>query len=101
MTQVEMIMQLCEQNHVKISKLEKTLGFSNGYIKNLKNQTLSLDRLTKVADYFGLPVDYFNNSSNFESLMDKDISIYQYRLLAQYEKAEPNIKKAIELILKM
>lgn len=53
------ILKLAEKNHISISRLEKTMGFGNGTIKKWRESYPSVDKLKKVADYFGVSVDYF------------------------------------------
>ena len=53
------ILKLAEKNNISISCLEKTLGFGNGTIKKWGESSPSVDKLKKVADYFGVSVDYF------------------------------------------
>lgn len=53
------ILKLAEKNHISISRLEKTMGFGNGTIKKWGESYPSVDKLKKVADYFGVSVDYF------------------------------------------
>lgn len=52
------ILKLAEKNNISISCLEKTLGFGNGTIKKWGESSPSVDKLKKVADYFGVSVDY-------------------------------------------
>lgn len=61
---VDRVKQLCKERKVPISRLEKDLGFSNGYIGQLKKGTLPNDRLIKVADYFGVTADYLMTGNN-------------------------------------
>lgn len=53
------------RNSKKISqgKLEKELGFSNGSISKWKNSTPTPERLQKVADYFGVSMEYLLNGA--------------------------------------
>lgn len=53
------ILKLAEKNNISISCLEKTLSFGNGTIKKWGESSPSVDKLKKVADYFGVSVDYF------------------------------------------
>ena len=48
------------ENQKKISQgnLEKELGFSNGSISKWKNSTPTPERLQKLAEYFGVSVDW-------------------------------------------
>lgn len=52
------IKELCKQNKISVRKLEIDLGFGNNYIARLTD-TMPADRAVKVAEYFGLPADYF------------------------------------------
>ena len=53
------ILKLAEKNNISISCLEKTLGFGNGTIKKWRESSPSVDKLKKVADYFGVSIEYF------------------------------------------
>ena len=53
------ILKLAEKNNISISCLEKTLGFGNGTIKKWGESSPSVDKLKKVADYFGVSIEYF------------------------------------------
>ena len=51
MTTVDRVKQLCKERKLAVSKLEKDLGFGNGYLSQLKKGTLLSDRLMKIAEY--------------------------------------------------
>lgn len=70
---VDRVKQLCKEQKVPISRLEKDLGFSNGYIGQLKKGTLPNDRLVKVAEYLGTTTNYlmFGNETGEERDGDK------------------------------
>lgn len=57
MKSVEFIKQICKEKNIPISRLEHDLGFSNGYIRNMTNRTLSADRAAKIAEYLNVPVE--------------------------------------------
>lgn len=59
MTVVETVLEICKKKNIRISKLERDLGFSNGYIKGLKGGKISAERVKKIADYFNVPISYF------------------------------------------
>ena len=48
---VERVKQICKERKIPISKLEKDLGFSNGYVGQLKKGSFPAERLSKIADY--------------------------------------------------
>lgn len=56
MSTLDIIRTLCEKNGTSIKNLEKELGFSNGSLA--KSATIKSERLQKIADYFGVTVDY-------------------------------------------
>lgn len=58
MNSVERVKKLCKENKIPISKLERDLGFSNGYIGQLRKGVFPDDRLAKIAEYFRVSVDY-------------------------------------------
>lgn len=55
---LEKIKELCRQKGVSITQLEQSLGLSNKAIYRWDEQMPSIDRVKKVADYFGVTVDY-------------------------------------------
>lgn len=58
MDSVELVKQICKERNIPISKLERQCGFSNGYIKKLKEGKFPSDRLVIIADYLNVSTDY-------------------------------------------
>lgn len=58
MNSVERVKALCKERKIAISKLERDLGFSNGYIGQLRKGVFPADRLDAIANYFGVSTDY-------------------------------------------
>ena len=58
MSVYERIESLRKERKLSQGKLEKELGFSNGSVSKWKNSTPTMERLQKIADYFGITVDY-------------------------------------------
>ena len=55
----ENIKMLCDQNHIAVTRLESELGFARGSIGKIRTQkSMKADRLDKIADYFGVSVEY-------------------------------------------
>lgn len=52
------IKQLCEERHISVAELERTLGFSNGSLYKWTKTSPSAEKLKTVADYFNVTVDY-------------------------------------------
>lgn len=53
--------KVCIEHGTSISKLEKDLGFSNG---SLSKGIPRSDRLFKIAEYFGMPMEQFFSEEN-------------------------------------
>ena len=64
MTSVEIVKNICKERKIPISKLEKDLGFSNGYISQLKKGVFPADRLKKIADYLDASIEYLMTGKN-------------------------------------
>ncbi|WP_088815674.1 MULTISPECIES: helix-turn-helix domain-containing protein [Listeria] len=58
MNTFERIKQLCEQQKISISELERKLNFGNGIIRKWEKAAPNSDKLQKVADYFNVSTDY-------------------------------------------
>lgn len=66
----EKIIELCKQNNTNISEVERVLKFGNGTIRRWKVNQPTIGKLTLVADYFGVSLDYF--TSNVTTKDNKD-----------------------------
>ena len=58
MNSVERVKKLCKEQRLPISKLEKDLGYSNGYIGQLRKGTFPADRLKEIAEYLSVSIEY-------------------------------------------
>mgnify|MGYP002508603171 CR=1 FL=1 len=58
MNSVERVKKICKERNIPISKLEKDLGYSNGYIGQLRKGVFPSDRLADIAEYLNLSVSY-------------------------------------------
>ncbi|MBS6956663.1 MAG: helix-turn-helix transcriptional regulator [Enterocloster asparagiformis] len=58
MNSVERVKQLCKDRKIPISKLEKDLGYSNGYISQLRKGVFPSDRLASIAEYLNVSTDF-------------------------------------------
>ena len=52
------IKELAYAQKISIRRLEENIGFGNGTINRWAKTTPGVDKLEKVADYFGVSVDY-------------------------------------------
>lgn len=67
MNSVELVKQICVERKIPISKLERDCGFSNGYIRKLKEGKFPSDRLLLISQYLDLPISYLLGEENFAS----------------------------------
>lgn len=106
------IRELANQKHISLAELERTLSFSNGIISTWKNGKPSIDKVEKVADYFGVSTDYLlgrtdnpsipnqkNAPTTFESLglpykgiIPEDVND-MYRAIAKQYAEKHNLPK--------
>ena len=58
MSSVDVLLALCKQRNIAVSRVERDLKYGNGYFKSLKKKEIPGNRLSEVADYFGVTMDY-------------------------------------------
>ncbi len=63
MNSVELVKSICKDRKIPISKLERDLGYANGYIGQLRKGTFPANRLAEIAQYLSVPVDYLMHGS--------------------------------------
>lgn len=63
MNSVEKVKAVCKERKIPISKLERDLGYGNGYIGQLKKGTFPNDRLVEIANYLGLSTAYLTGEN--------------------------------------
>ena len=59
MATIDTILRLCQEQGITLFALEKELGFGHNSLR--KGSRIRQDRLEKIADYFGVTVDYLIN----------------------------------------
>ena len=55
---LDKIKALCKNEGISVSQLEQLMGFGSKAIYKWDEQTPGIDRVKKVADHFGVSVDY-------------------------------------------
>lgn len=73
MNPYEKIQQLTNERGISVRELEKRLGYSNGYFSKWKKVSPNSDGLAKVADYFGVSVDYLLGREKTNTSSKEDI----------------------------
>lgn len=74
MTLKDNIKNLCKEKGVSMNKLETDLEFGKGYISKLDKSVPNSAKLQKIADYFGVSIDYLLNgkSSSIKVIDEND-----------------------------
>ena len=100
MSSVDRVKKLCKERRVAISRLEKDLGFGNGYIGQLKKGVLPDDRLRMIADYFDVPISFILGEEEKEKPTVKDDGLSDnLRELIQTVKGLPEEK--VQMLLQV
>ncbi len=58
MNSVERVKKICKSRHIPIYKLERDLGYANGYIGQLKKGVFPMNRHLEIARYLGVSPEY-------------------------------------------
>ena len=79
---VDIVKNLCAEQKISIAELEKRLGFSTSSVAKWDNHAPSSVKLQRVAEYFGVSVDYILGRSSIrdtadEIVRDDDIILIQ------------------------
>ena len=61
MNRVERVKAICKERKIPISKMERDLGYANGYIGQLKKGVFPADRLQDISEYLGVSAEYLLN----------------------------------------
>ena len=89
----EKITALCQKNGKTLSGVVRALGFSPAVSTQWKNGAVPRpESVKKVADFFGVPVEYFNETD------ENNLDERERELLALYRSM--NIRYQAELLLK-
>lgn len=117
MSLVENIKSLCEESGTSIPKMEKELGLSKGSVYNWDKNSPSIDKVQKVAEYFGVSTDYLLygfNKSEFTSLVNiakhkrsvkefaDDTGLDEYyltRLCSGVEYKQPDVETVLSIAI--
>lgn len=96
MNSVERVKSICREKKIPISKLERDLGYSNGYIGQLRKGVFPTDRLVDIANYLNVSTDYLLTGEETKkaptqegerSLDDEDLKV------AYFRGADPTLTK--------
>ena len=81
MNSVELIKKICKERKIPISRLERELGYGNGYINQLRKGTIPSDRAVEIANYLQINLQYLlsggesaSQLAEFTSRDERDIT---------------------------
>jgi len=97
MNSVERVKALCKERKIPISRLERDLGFANGYIGQLRKGTFPAERLSDIATYLSVSTAYLmtgeeskkapTENGERDILDDVDVAFYgDFKELTEDEK---------------
>lgn len=64
MNSVERVKAICKERKIPISKIEKDLGYANGYIGQLRKGVFPANRLQDISEYLGVSTEYLLNGDD-------------------------------------
>lgn len=114
MNSVDLIKKICKERKIPISRLERDLGYGNGYISQLRKGTVPSDRAVEIANYLNIDLQHLlsggeNINENKNTLTRKDerdiekiLNETKEQLLSQEGlmfEGDPASPEAIESIL--
>ena len=87
------VFRLIEEKGLSVRKVERDLGFGYGTLQAWDKHMPSVDKVEKVAKYFGVTVDYLLGydgfyDANLKRLVDASIGLTQEDLVALIVVAE-------------
>lgn len=91
MTVGEFIKSYARQNGTSAAKIERDLGFSNGYIGSVNDSSFPHERLVAIAEYLDVSPDFLWNlgESISNSFSGPSLSDMESFLLLQFRKLDP------------
>ena len=96
MNSVDRVKTICKERGIAISRLEKDLGFSNGYIGQLRKGVFPADRIKLISDYLNVSMDYLmtgkeepiDKAPELTARDERDISKDVERIMAKLSAGE-------------
>lgn len=90
MDTVEFVKELLKDRHIPLSRVERDLGFSNGYIGRLRKGFFPPDRLVMIAGYLGVSPEYLSSCGNVVGSTSSapSLSSIESELLLQFRRLD-------------
>ena len=81
MNSVSRVKAICKERKIPISRLEKDLGYANGYIGQLRKGTFPDDRLVEIANYLNVPSSFLSGEEKENMGKSKKFSSHKNFML--------------------
>lgn len=94
----ENVDDLCKKMKTNAHNVEKACGLSNGTISRLRTTMVGADKLKKIADHFGVTMEYLLSGS------DSDLfptSAEERKIIEAFRQADDGTKLAVLKLLDM
>lgn len=97
MNTVEFLKSILKERHIPMSRIERDLGFANGYIGQLRKGTFPYDRLVKIADYLEVSPDYLASCGAASAAvpLDMELSDAESELLSGFRQLSDEDRDAV------
>lgn len=111
MITLDIVTELCKRHNITFAELERELGFSRGSIAKMKTSKPSTERVQKIADFFGEPIDYLmTGKKSAPTTGDEEVDEFLcsisrreaediIRLYQRYVEADHDRRIAVEALL--
>ena len=104
MNSVDRVKALCKERKIPIAKLERELGFGNGYISQLKKGVFPYNRLVAIANYLNVSAEELTGEQTKKAPTISDESLIAddelSALLNELTEAELELVKSVALTIK-
>ena len=98
-TTVERVREICKEKGIPISKIERDLGFGNGYLNPQKAKEIKLDRAVAISKYLSVSLGDllgYDDDSKTPALTSKGgLSEKDIRLIQWFRSLPQGKQKAI------
>lgn len=97
MNTVEFLKSILKERHIPMSRIERDLGFANGYIGQLRKGTFPYDRLVKIADYLEVSPDYLAScgATSASVPLDPELTDAESELLSGFRQLSDEDRDAV------
>lgn len=94
MNSVDVLLALCKKRKIAVSRVERDLKYGNGYFKSLKKKEIPGNRLSEVADYFGVTLDFLLGATPESFLLGTEYQLLEAEKAYKKEK-DPDKREAL------